>query len=189
MRWFTFYISRRLSWLRGIVLPVLSPTAVPPEMLFLLEFRDFWSTDWSSESDVWSSFLFLCLSSTPLYSSFCNVLGTDMWSPAPGALSIPSSNLPFRLELVPRVILEAKDLTRTESSDTNDRKSFTEGGIFEKNKSLKFPNIPLLYGFSFLSYRYRKFSYVVCNRTDQQDMWKRKKKLEHVKDQINKIMP
>eukprot|EP00268_Persea_americana_P045116 TRINITY_DN45872_c0_g1_i1.p1 TRINITY_DN45872_c0_g1~~TRINITY_DN45872_c0_g1_i1.p1 ORF type:complete len:138 (-),score=9.62 TRINITY_DN45872_c0_g1_i1:133-546(-) len=135
-----------------------------------------------------SSFLFLCLSSTPLYSSFCNVLGTDIWSPAPGALSIPSSNLPFRLELVPRVILEAKDLTPTESSDTNDWKLFTEGGIFEKNKSLKFPNIPLLYGFSFLSYRYRKFSYVVCNRTDQQDI-KKIKKLEHVKDQINKIMP
>lgn len=182
VRWVTFYISRRLSWLRAIVapqgpflLPVLSSATVPLEMLLLLESGESWSTDRRSESDVGSLFLpFRCLSSIPLYSSFCNVLG-DMLSPTPCALSIPSSNLIFWLDMVLRAILEARDLettdlTPTESSDTNDRKSFTEGGIFEKNKSLKFPNTPLLYGFSFLSYRYRKFSYVVCNRTNQQDI-------------------
>lgn len=48
------------------------------------------------------------------------------------------------------------------SLGTNALKLFLDGGMLVQKTSLKFPKIPLLYGFSVRSYRYRKFSYVDC---------------------------
>ncbi|MFS7940247.1 hypothetical protein Hanom_Chr05g00462221 [Helianthus anomalus] len=48
------------------------------------------------------------------------------------------------------------------SLGTNALKLFLDGGMLVQKTSLKFPKMPLLYGFSDLSYRYLKFSYVDC---------------------------
>lgn len=93
-----------------------------------------------------------------------SILNKISGSVRPSCSRLPISMSVFSFELL--MMLSAKlwsvfSIVAISSASTNARKSCMEGGILEQKTSVKFLTIPWLYGFSFLSYWYLKFSYVV----------------------------
>lgn len=112
---------------------------------------------WRSKSRL-PSFRFESLSNSS-YCKFCRISGSeiplDSENLFPISMSIFSFDVCIRSELV-------SSITIFSSSCTIALKSFNEGGIFDRKTCKRFLVVPSWYGFSFLSYLYRKFSYVVC---------------------------